>query len=283
MMGGMSMSRGGWSPWLARLLGDLRELRPDSPDERRLWRWAFLLAVAWHILPALPFSSMGFAARRDQPFAPEVRYLPETVESFSTTDREARRIWSPELFSLPSASGFSRPLAKGAENRLPPVATDEIKGVFLDRPGSFASVGSSCRFGGTPDKAWSQRLQPAPDEVSVPLTPGTTGERLSMEGQGMLAGDVFRRQPAPDKPWRMGAEQDWEVSALLSFGADGLPAHVFLEKPLANESLNRSLLRALYRWELAHPGSIREGRVVLRYVNPAPVAGVAPQPGGVAR
>jgi hypothetical protein len=230
--------------------------------------WALFNAVGWALLfHLLLFTAVRPASDRSgnervRMTVPETRYAARSVlEGLAGVD--ARQMWSPVLFSLPSALGFSRELMeKEIDFRLSyePEASHEsfLRVEYVDLQRDVTILANPERitdgFGGPGLPATGEvtvyRAQQAPRTYVDPRL----ARRL---GSPLLLPELLNQRTA----------KNWEVQAEVSVDPDGTIQHIFLRKPVADGALNRAVLQTLYglRFE---PGDAMTG-VVEIYSNPA--------------
>lgn len=205
------------------------------------------LAAAWYawILFGLDPAPPPEPRARARP-AP-VTYMP--VEAAGMPDRpDVRAIWSPVLFSLPTAVGFSRGAPSGPVARPPLDPPAEPPPLLALRPQTPAR---------TPVP-----LAPVPLPAYVPPPPrppapaGTTMTPL----EGAVPADAG----FPVAPEARG-DRAWEAEAQVDFGEDGLPRHAFVESADASSGVRGEIARGLHRWRRPAGGSA--GRVRVRLVH----------------
>ncbi|NIP92426.1 MAG: hypothetical protein GWO24_02700, partial [Akkermansiaceae bacterium] len=126
-----------------------RPLMRAETSSRSFWVWACVLAVAWHVLFWIGLSGRRLPYPEATHASAHVSYLPGASSSRpdGRAARDTRGIWSPVLFALPSASGFSGPVLARAVSLRPPVDTPGDRSVLLPltqltrRPGSREVAG----------------------------------------------------------------------------------------------------------------------------------------------
>lgn len=201
-------------------------------------------ALALHALLfglVLPTSGSGL---RGSPVPPQTQYLSKGGSAERIVGSEARRLWSPVLFSLPSEIGFSRELMQR-----------KVRGpkAFFDRPSEsehFLEIDTS-----TPSPVSAPALQelmlttsrtPAP-ALPAPLTaepekrPAKPRVYVAPELRERLLGGIVL-------PPELNTEvtTPWEACATVSVDADGMVRNVFLENPLEPATRNQRVLKLLY-------------------------------------
>lgn len=206
------------------------------------WVAAGAAAAAWAGLFPLLWSPAPIPRPRPPAAVPAVAYLPvRALAAESAVERpDTRTLWSPVLFSLPSAAGFSRaPSHAGGlkppldlpEEPLPVLAREG--GNTTNRPTVLAAVGAPDPVRDAARALAAPAILPRPPVV----------ERIAGTA-GLPAGADL---PVPAS--RRGAKA-WEAEALVEFDAGGLATHVFVERSEAEPAVTADLARGLYRWRV---------------------------------
>ena len=219
--------------------------------------WA---AIAHSSLSARPAVSAPPAAVR-------MRWLPdaEAGPGASVWDRDPRALWSPVLFALPTAVGFSPDRTRQGA-RAPAVAGVPPAGDLLlgRNPRPEPGPAPAPLHGRTPmeiadlqERRWAAIPAPA-DPFSIA---SHTNSLLHVEwpdgSPEFLAGVPLGLQPPP-----LAGERGWEVSALLYFNDGGEVRSVFIEQSTAPRERGESVQRALRRLRIV-PGRADAVRVNL--------------------
>lgn len=242
-------------------------LRARLREGPAVWAAAAAAAVAWLAL----FPLLWPPAPRPRPVPPApvrpVVFLPAPAAGPASPDGRAdsRTVWSPVLFSLPSAAGFSRAPSHAGELK-PPLDLPEDRLPVLEREvvpvTNLPTVLSATR---TPEPPRPGARAAVPAEP--PLPPPPSVEKIA--GVAELPPDATLPIPAD----RRGTKA-WEAEAVVEFDASGLVRHVFVEQSDAGPALTAELARGLYRWRLAPGGPAGELRVRFRH-EPRPAAPAA--------
>lgn len=242
----------------------LRGLLRDGPGA---WVGAGAVAVAWAGIFPLLWPPAPMPRPRVPPPVPAVAYLPvRAAAAESAIERpDIRTLWSPVLFSLPSAAGFSRAPSHAGGLKPPLDLPDEPLPVLsrasertVNRPTVLAAVGN-------PDPAGvAARATAAP--MTLPRAPVV--ERIAGTADLPAGADL----PVPAA--RRGAKA-WEAEATIEFDAGGLATHVFVERSEAEPAVTAELARGLYRWRVPTSAAASSLRVRFHH-EPAVVAA----PGG---
>ncbi len=213
---------------------------------------ALVLGAAWWswillgLRPAPPPGPAGPIGRM------AVAYQP--VQSFAPPERpDARAIWSPVLFSLPTPAGFSREAPAGPAAR-PPLDPASDPPPLLDRAATRRMV--------APATLPPVLLPPVPlsDPPARPAPPPASWVAL--------AGEIPAGAGFPVPPGDRGASP-WEAEAHVGFDSNGLPVHAFVESEDAPPAMRVAIARGLFRWR--RPAGTA-GWLVLRLVHPGGAA-----------
>lgn len=217
---------------------------------------------------------------RPTPIVPSYTLLPDAPEGpgAEVWDNDPRALWSPVLFALPTAAGFSPTWA------LTPAPVGELRG---DR---------------TASGLWLDRM-PAVPPHTLPLRDRTVSEAAAMLAQRWLQlpaledpfGRVAPTSTVLQIDWPDGApnlvarsapvldpapgadEKPWEAMATIYFSEAGDARSVFLEQSTATRERNESIVRMLRRLRVA-PGPATSARVTLFLQRPPQAAARAPEP-----
>ena len=238
-------------------------IRGTETRRRRLWAAAALAALAWHGLLLGALRPARSPRPRRPPKPPSVRYLPGPHAGASWTD--ARWLWSPVLFSLPSPVGFSRVRDEGESVRTP-LAPPPPAPRFRDAPPAPPEDGPAVLPPRTSAAAahWNGLL----DGAAPAFSPGPRGPlRLA----GAWLADDFERGPA-DPPAALAARA-WEARAQIEFDPRGVPERVLVDPPGEDPAFDRELARWLWSWRLKPGRAARDGRLRLVF---APAGEAAP-------
>lgn len=188
----------------------------------------------------------------------------------SVWDRDPRAVWSPVLFALPTAAGFSPSRAQRAPRSTLVHSAAGPGGLLLDLAPATGER-TPLLHGRTPgevealyDRRWS-RIPAADDPFSVAASAGPVLHAEWPDGTPALAAGwplVLDPPAGPD-------ERSWEATALVYFNPEGDVRSVFLEQSSASRERNEATLRALRRMRTAPGGYPNPARVNL-YLQPAP-------------
>lgn len=232
-----------------------------------IWVGAVLLAAVWHLI-LFGFSARPATRGTAWPVVPAVTYLPLPVDNTVTGfQRDVRAVWSPILFSLPSAVGFSHAALTNRIGFQPPLEIPPAAPFYLHRAASeFEPIALSAGGIATGAMTGLPRSVPAGGlelpALAMPVT--STGATLQVELSGSFGGGKFVDMRVPVDVSVM-KEKPWEVSAFVKMNDEGRVVHAFLETPSPLREVNALLVRTLLAWRLQKPGAVRDGRVVFRY------------------
>jgi len=210
------------------------------------------LATAWYAWILLGFDPLPPPEPRARARPVPVTYMP--VEAAGMPDRpDVRAIWSPVLFSLPTAVGFSRGVPSGPVARPPldpPADPPPLLALRTQTP-----VQTAVPLAPVPLPAFVPPPPPPPAPAGTTMTP--------------LEGTV---PPDAGFPVASGAcgDRSWEAEAQVAFGGDGLPLHAFVESADAPPGVRREIARGLHRWRRSAGGAAGWVRVRLVHSGTAP-------------
>jgi hypothetical protein len=227
-----------------------------------------VIATAWFGAWAVLLNPASPRAPRAAPPVPRVVYLPAESETLTPTGAtaEARMLWSPVLFSLPTSLGFSRDALTNEVRMRPPLGQYGGFTNFLERTTHDAPV-----LEPLPSADLRQAAAGTPEVVAMPDSESPAFDLVSASTSALfqvmlldgLAGRRFAEARLPVHPWVNGAKP-WEAVAYLELDGGGRVVHAFIENPSPSETLNARLAQVLRGWRLAEPGSADSGRVVFR-------------------
>jgi len=177
-----------------------------------------------------------------------VSYMP--LQSFAPPERpDARAIWSPVLFSLPTPAGFSREVEAGPVARPPLEPAPEPPPLLARRAAAVDEAGVSVPAVPLPSVPAGPRPAPPPPPVAA-IVP--------VEGR-LPPGVVF---PVPAA---LAGPSAWEAEVRVAFDDSGMPARAFIEPGDAPAAARAETVRSVMRWRRpAGPA----GWVVARLVHP---------------
>lgn len=238
--------------------------RPDRRYHTLSWGLGLLLAAAWHLAWFVGFSWHSEPPRPSMASAPTVVYAAPPENAQDSAD--PRLLWSPALFSLPSAVGFSAPALSERLDARPAAGVWESAPLLLERFGRTAAAVRGDNL--LEDVAANLFLVPLPPlEATVFRGPPRTAP-ASVEFVPGWSEDDFKDMPLPPG-WGRTGDRAWEAAAYLEMDEEGAVEHVFLETPSEFPEANRLLEKALWNWKIKPDAAVRSGRVVFR----APGAG----------
>ena len=205
--------------------------------------WGFLL-LALDVRP--PPRTMARPGRAG------VAYMP--LETAGTPDRpDARAIWSPVLFSLPTAIGFSREAGAGPTAR-PPLDPPAEPPPLLTRAASGVSDGPPA-LPGVP--------LPGHPAGNAPVSP--PGPALVVLEGTLPSGAAF---PVPESA---RGNRPWEAEVRVEFDGSGQAVRGFVESTDAAAGVRAELARGILGWRRGTGDG--DGWVRVRLVDPGRAAG----------
>ena len=223
--------------------------------------WAWLAEATW----------TAPRAAREVPHVAKLAHWPDAAQGPGAMawDRDPRAIWSPVLFALPTAVGFSAPRMPGEQAAAAWLSARESGGLLLqwlpDPPPPEPPLQPRTRM--EVDEALAQRWTRVPRPGDPFAAPAVTGAVLHLEwpdGVPDLAApvpDLLVPPAAPD-------ERGWELAATLYVSERGDVSGVFLEPNNAPRERAERISRQLRRIRL-NPGRAQQIRISLMLQRPA--------------
>ncbi len=174
---------------------------------------------------------------------PNTHYLAKAPGALPNDGTDARVIWSPLLFSLPSEMGFSRDLLKDdLRTRLTFTRQVAAESFLEAEPGSTVD-GAQVLPQELMLTGFEPPAPPLPANEFQPLGKRLSARRVYVapELKERLVGGVVLPPELNQE-----VEAAWEVHAAVSISGQGTVRHVFLDQPLESAELNSQVLRLLY-------------------------------------
>ncbi len=174
---------------------------------------------------------------------PNTHYLAKASGALPIDGTDARVIWSPLLFSLPSEAGFSHDLLqempRTPSTYFPQVELEDFLEVDPVPRGTAAQIQPRelmlATFGNTAPKLPANEFQPLGKRLSARRV------YVAPELKERLVGGIVL-PPELNKE----VATAWEAHAAVSISGQGTVRHVFLDQPLESAKLNSQVLRLLY-------------------------------------
>lgn len=214
-----------------------------NAGNRRTIELAACLAVMLHLALFLAVRPAPGNALAGALVPPNTHYMAQMPGDPSVEGIDARVLWSPLLFSLPSEMGFSHGLLHKKLPAPPPSSRRAELADFLEVDAASRSTAAQVdpqelmlTAGDTP----APRL-PADERQAAMKRPAARRVYVAPALMERLEGGIVL-PPALNKE----ADAAWEVSADISVSTQGTVNHVFLEEPLESTELNGQVLRLLY-------------------------------------
>ena len=235
---------------------------------------ALCLAVMLHLLLFMAVRSPNPDSLSGALAPPETRYLGTSSDpSLISSGGNARTVWSPVMFSLPSEMGFSRDLLQ-----------DNLRTRLTFSQASAAEMFLQVVFA-----AGGDETQIIPHELMVTdeagIKPQLPSEDFPVEGKRLPANRVYVAPelkerlvggivlpPALNKP----TPTPWEVSADISVSRQGLVRHVLLNRPLESTRLNQEVIQLLYGLRFVTEDHPVEGRIEIYSSERLPAGEIKP-------
>jgi len=224
-----------------------------KPGNKRAIELAAALAVILHLalfIAVRPSPAKGLSG---VPAPPDTCYLEK-----AGNETDARQVWSPLLFSLPSEKGFS----KDSLSKTPRSPAFDLSPSGL---GCFLELDAPTRTTGA--QVLPRTFMLTAVEKLAPQLPAS---EFRPEGKLLSARRVYVAPELKERlvggiilPPELNQEVDkaWEVHASISISEEGEVRHVFLDQPLEPPQLNSQVQR-LFRSLRFKPGtSSVDGRI----------------------
>ena len=252
---------------------------PSIQDPARQWRqfcrtgqrMAGLVAALW-----LGFWATMFRVAPPSPSGPREAaailqwWPPEQGLAAAGVAADARTLWSPAAFALPTPAGFSHFLRTERSRLTPPVQGGRPAPAYLPfvRP-MEAPAGKTWRpvTALAPPEA---RTAPGVAGVGPPRTPGKEDPRLFFP-----EGWESRLFSGIDLDFGTWTNVAWSAEMEMRFDERGVPVSMLLAESSGWPEVDRRLARSAYGWRLLEPAAPRQGTVAWRNP-PAPAAAAAP-------
>lgn len=189
---------------------------------------------------------------------PRTHYLAKAPCTLPINETDARLVWSPLLFSLPSEKGFS-------SDSLQKTPHSPTIGLPPTEMGSFLNLDDSTRNVGVqviPQELMLTAAQnhtpklPASEFKPLGKQPSARRVYVAPELKARLVGGIIL-PPELNKE----AEMAWEVHASISISEAGEVRHVFLDQPLESIELNHQVQRLLRSLRFKAGASPVDGRI----------------------
>lgn len=251
---------------------ELRARRAKHPEAVG-WILAAVFALSWYGFWWFWLAPIQPAGTVVAPVVPHVAVLLSVPPGgASNVLSDARALWSPVVFSLPSRGGFSRLALTNEIGARPPLDAHPAEPIFLERgdaPGSRGLAPEGLRDAMNEAR---KHLARAPDTgagAAVFSIPATSAVPQVVLSDGLE--DVrFQDTTVPDRP-ALRRDSSWEVSLHVEVGADGRVERAFLESGSASRELDSLLVRTVLAWRAEKPSGGRSGTVTFRSVNGPPL------------
>jgi len=242
--------------------------RLEDPSRRRVM--LLLVAALWHVplwLVLRPEMPVRVAPGLPGQSGMALTFLPLSQEpGAGLVETDARILWSPVLFSLPSPVGFSKPLAPPGFMPSPATERHHEGGVLLMTPltpGRELSIMASdpldqqARY--LLNRREVMRLPSILHQDAVQPTPG-----IRVTFSDTLADRAITGVPIDPATLPVGT-QAWQAVLALRFAPEGWPVYAILDRGTGDELLDQALLRQVLRLRLEDTAEPREGRVEVSF------------------
>lgn len=231
--------------------------------------YLLMLAALWHIPLWFLYNPQLYDVQAVEPAMRGITLsflaLPPEPGS-AITESDARLLWSPVLFSLPSPVGFSKPLTPQGSLM---IVTEEMysePGIMLQESllsGRGLRVAAPDSLDLEVQQLLGRRESPRSTQLfRQPELEAARGISINMSAE-LEGRSIANTKLDPDMLPRF--EQPWQVVAHISFAAEGWPQFVILESTTQNQELDRALIRWLHGWRFDELSEPPEGRVEILF------------------
>lgn len=242
----------------------------ESPPSRMI-ALAAGLAILMHLLffavvrPAVA-PPAGWAV------APATRYLGSDRANDPFSSAAIRTVWSPVVFSLPSAMGFSGELYRQDVATRLAFKQQAQPERFLQAPVAPGGGPGGLALDSLMLTAGGRQAPQVPGDLSPPPARRPSARRVTISPEFMdrLVGGVVL---PPELNKEVAAP--WEVRATLNVSERGVVRHVLLDRPLEFPVLNQPVLQLLYGLRFK-PGPAMDGTIEIYSPEPGVNGGTAP-------
>jgi hypothetical protein len=242
-------------------------------DHRRAIERAACLAVLLHLALFLAIRPVSGSRAPEALTPPGTYYLAKASAALPSNGADARTVWSPLLFSLPSEAGFSHDLLqempRTPSTYFPQAELEDFLEADPVPRGTAAQVQPQelmlTTFGNTAPKL------PASEFQSMRKHPAARRVYVVPELKERLVGGIIL-------PPELNKEVDaaWEAHASVHISRQGVVRHIFLDQPLESAELNGQVLQMLYGLRFK-PGEVPvDGRIEIYSPKPTGDSGVQP-------
>ena len=229
-----------------------------KPGNKRALELAAALAVILHLalfVAVRPSPAKGLSG---VPSPPDTYYLAKAGNLLTGNEIDARQVWSPLLFSLPSEKGFSNEsLSKTPHSPAFDLSPSGL-GHFLELD--------------VPTRTTGAQVLPKTFMLTAveKLAPQLPASEFRPEGKLLSARRVYVAPELKERlvggiilPPELNQEVDeaWEVHASISISEEGEVRHVFLDQPLEPPQLNSQVQRLLRSLRFKPGISSVDGRI----------------------
>lgn len=231
-----------------------------SAQKRSAINIAIGLAIVLHLCLFVLTSSAP--QKKSTPLPPHTQYIASSKEN--NTLSNARVLWSPVLFSLPSTLGFSQKLL---QQKMKSPKTD-FQQTDIE---SFLPIDPTTKNRNEKTDIRSLMISTQPIPLQPPLaiksTPRPLSPRFNLTPtlKNRMTGELILPL-ALNQP----AETPWEINAEITVSPDGKVQHVLLDHPLESAILSQSVIYVLQDLQFKKSEQTTEG--FIHIYSPAPLS-----------
>ena len=193
-----------------------------------------------HILLFTAVKPSGGARLRD-PVPPRTLYPGASVDA-GIDQTVVRRIKSPAVFSMPSELGFSRELQQHDVQNRKTITPLPMRSEHFHEVG-FSAFNNGANLDSDQLMIFAARRAP-----ELPLRHGQGIPEMAAKRVKMAPGLMERLMGGIVLPADLNqpVEKPWTIHASITISEQGAVEHVFLDRPLEENSLNQQALQVLY-------------------------------------
>jgi len=172
------------------------------------------------------------------------------VDTAESTISYASSVWSPVLFALPTADGYSGLVLGSARTMRPPLRSPHEAVVLLDRPISPVNHETAVQLASLSayiGKAHGD-YDPMLERSNIHLKPADTSGLL-LQFVGRFTSDDFEQTQLPET--LLITDSPWEAVVSFAIDENGIPSRVLIENSEGNKNRTYQLVRAIRQWRVS--------------------------------
>ncbi len=239
--------------------------KPARTPERLHWTLAVIIVLGVQSVWLVWLDVVPPPAGAHPPEPTHIVFMPLATRGGvdAETSADALEVWSPALFALPDAMGFSQRFLTETIGLHPPLDTRVELAMTLYRPETFLWPAGAIELQGLREKlSIAHRRLPLSLPVEPALFPPSPEARrlpriVILDG---LSDRGFEQTPL-DHVQALSLTPPWEAEVHVEVDEAGIVRRVLYERRPSDPTLATALIRAVYAWRMtsAETGSV--GRV----------------------